>query len=344
MAETNLLGTGMTLGGAAAFASDQLAMRLRFLEPAFVGTPWMLSASLLFNRARDFFGNAGTLYDDRSSPDVTRFALVRYDRFGGSVGVGHDLGLSTQLWVHQRLETIDASAPREASHLRGGVRTPIDFSILRGQSVLSTLRATFQYDSRDKPLLTTSGVLATVSGEIALGPLGSDYDYQRVDLRVAQWTRLPWDHSLKLEAFAGAITGYAPFFEQYYVNDFCDFLATRLLGLNFDRRPPPNFLGNAIGEVRRGQYALKVGAEYRIPLYRGARSVYGIDLFASAGAYLLASKEDLDDPVQNYSGAARIPVDLTGNAGVRMDTSAGGFSFAFSSLLGFMPIRREAVP
>jgi hypothetical protein len=37
-------------------------------------------------------------------------------------------------------------------------------------------------------------------------------------------------------------------------------------------------------------------------------------------------------------------MDLTGNLGLRMQTSAGGFAFAFSNVIGFFPIRSEARP
>ena len=53
VAETNLAGTGITLGGAMAVASHQLALRVRFLDPAFLGSSWMVGGSLLYNR-RDY--------------------------------------------------------------------------------------------------------------------------------------------------------------------------------------------------------------------------------------------------------------------------------------------------
>jgi hypothetical protein len=139
--------------------------------------------------------------------------------------------------------------------------------------------------------------------------------------------------------FAGAISGNAPFFEQYYVGDFSDFLPSRILGVNFDRRPPLNFLGTDIVEVRYGKYAVKLAGEYRVPLFRGHRSIYGIDFFASMGIYGVAGTRDITNPPVGYSGLARVPIDLTGNFGFRMDTSAGGFVFAFSNVLGFIPVR-----
>ncbi len=345
VAETNLAGTGITLGSAVGLAQDQLALRVRFLDPAFLGSHWMISGQLLFNDAKDYFGNAGVLYDDpsqiKSHPD---YAVVSYERFGGNLGVGKDLSVSTQLWLHYRLESINAELPRSAAHLRGIDNGPILFDILGGRSILSTVRATLQHDTRDSPFLPTRGWFASVTGEVALAPFGSDYGFQRMDVHASRWWALPWDHVVRLELFGGAITGDAPFFEQYYVGDFSDFLPGRVLGLNFDRRPPPNFLDTSIVEVRYGHYAGKIGGEYRIPLYRGHRSVYGIDLFGSAGIYAVAHRRDIEHPPRGYSKLQLIPVDLTANVGFRMDTSAGGFTFAFSNVLGFIPVRREGGP
>ena len=340
VAETNLLGTGITLGGALAIAQDQYALRVRFLDPAFLGSSWMTSGMLLYNDARDFFGNASILKDDPTDQGSSASAVVSYKRFGGSVGIGRDLSIATQFWLNYRLESIEASYPLEASHHRGFATEPIDFDIVRGRSVLSTLRATLDYDSRDTPFLPTRGWRASITAEVGLLPAASDYEYQRIELQASHWWHLPWhDHVFRLELFGGAIAGNAPFFEQYYVGDFSDFLPSRVLGVNFDRRPAKNLLGTDIVEVRYGQYAAKVAGEYRIPLFRGHRSIYGIDLFASAGLYSVAGARDITDPPEGYSGLSRIPVDLTGNLGFRMDTSAGGFVFAFSNVLGFVPVR-----
>jgi outer membrane protein insertion porin family len=339
VAETNVAGTGITLGGAFGIAAEQLALRVRFLDPAFLGSRWMTSGSLLFNDAKDFFGNSGVRKIDLSQLQaVDGRAVVSYTRFGGNVGVGRDLSVPTQLWFHYRLETIDADVPSGASHLRSGVREPIQFSIIPGRSVLSTARLTLLHDTRDQPFLPTRGWSVAITGESGL-PFGSDYVYQRLDIDTSRWWQLPWaDHVLRLQLFGGAIGGDAPFFEQYYVNDFSDFRPARVLGLNFDRRPPPDFFQTAIVEVRRGHYAAKVGLEYRIPLYRGQRAVYGIDFFASSGLYAVAGRRDLTHPPRRFSGAARIPIDLTANLGFRMDTSAGGFVFAFANAIGLLPV------
>ncbi len=94
VAETNLLGTGITLGSAMAVAEEQLALRVRFLDPAFLGSSWMTSGTLLYNDARDFFGNAQVLKDDPTGTSSSQSAVVNYKRFGGSLGVGRDLSIS----------------------------------------------------------------------------------------------------------------------------------------------------------------------------------------------------------------------------------------------------------
>jgi outer membrane protein insertion porin family len=343
VAETNLAGTGITLGAATAIAQNQFALRVRFLDPAFLGSSWLVNGHLLYNDANDFFGNARVRNTNPAQEGaVSDYAVVSYTRFGGMVGVGRDLSQTTQLWVNYRLETIDATVPLQASHLRGFDTEPIDYDIVPGRSVLSTLRGTLQHDTRDHPFLPTRGWYVNLTGEVALLPAALDYSYQRLQLSTSTWWKLPWkQHVARLELFGGAITGDAPFFEQFYVGDFSDFLPDRVLGLNFDSRPPQNFLGTQIVEVRYGEYALKLGGEYRIPLYRGRRSIYGIDLFGSGGIYAVAGERDLTDPPRGYSGLALIPIDVTANLGFRMDTSAGGFVFAFSNVLGFVPVRGE---
>lgn len=334
-ADTNLAGTGITLGGAVAVATDQLALRVRFLDPAVLGSHWMMGGTLLFNDAKDFFGNANVQYYPGQLRGVPAYAVVEYTRLGGSLGIGRDLSVATQAWFHYRLESIDASVPF-ASHLRGGVTEPIEFDIIPGRSVLSAARVTVQHDTRDQPFLPTRGWFVSLTGEVTV-PF-SDYSYQRVDVDASRWWKLPWkQHVLRLQMFGGAIAGDAPFFEQYYVNDFTDFRPGRVLGLNFDRRPPPDFFHTAIIEVRRGEYAAKLGLEYRIPLYRGARSVYGIDLFLSSGLYAVAGRRDINRPPRGFSGVQRVPFDFTANLGFRMDTSAGGFVFAFANTIGLLP-------
>jgi outer membrane protein insertion porin family len=339
--ETNLAGTGIALGGAFAIADSQLALRARLADPQFLRSNWVAETELLYNAARDFFGNRDVQVEQDGSTTGENFAVAPYKRFGGRIAAGHDLDISSQVVFGYRLEKIDVdpSLPRAASDYRGLDIEPIDFMLIRGSSVLSTLSATYVNDTRDEPFLPTRGHRIVVATEAALTPLGSDYPYAKLTLRASQWLPLPWGHVLQLEGFTGGVFGNAPLFERFYVGDLSDLLPDRVLDLNFDRRPAPNYLGTDIVEIRYGNYAAKVDAEYRIPLYRGTRSIYGVDLFASFGVYGLANEADLVNPARGYQGFATVPIDLTFNAGLRIETQAGGFVFGVSNLVGLIPVR-----
>ena len=341
VAETNLAGTGITLGAGVGVAADQFALETRFADPAVMGSPWMINASLRYINARDYFGNKEVSFESPhlEQREVTDYAVVDYTRFGGTVGVGHEVSLSTRVFLDYNLERVEATVPTAASHVRGETREPIDFDILPGSSVLSSLRASLSYDTRDAPFLPTQGSLGNVRGTIGAPPLGSSYSYQKLEASWTSWWKLPWRHIIGLEARIGAVAGDAPFFEKFYVGDFTDLLPGRFLGLNPDRRQPPNYFGTDIAEVRYGDYAARLATEYRIPLYSGGGTVYGIDFFAGGGIYGAATQRELDDPPSGYEGAERIPIDLTYNLGLRIETFVGGFSVAFSNLLGLLPAR-----
>jgi outer membrane protein assembly factor BamA len=338
--ETNLAGTGIALGGAFAVADQQLALRASLADPNFLGSSWYAEGEILYSDARDFFGNSDVLVAGQSSFGQD-FAILPYKRFGGRITAGHDLGVTSQIYLDYRLEGIDASVPAAASDHRGDQVEPIDFMLIDGSSVLSTLRATFVNDTRDDPFLPTQGHRLDASIEASLTPLGSDYPYTKLVLKGSQWFSLPWGHVLQLRGFAGAVFGNAPLFERFYVGDLSDLLPDRALDLAFDRRPAPNLLTTDIVEIRYGNYAAKLDVEYRVPVYRGARSIYGIDVFASAGVYALANEEDFVDPPQGYTGFGTWPLDLTFNAGLRIDTQAGGFVLGISNFFGLIPVRGQ---
>jgi outer membrane protein assembly factor BamA len=338
--ETNLAGTGVALGGAFAVADEQLALRVRLADPQFLRSNWVAETEVLYSAARDFFGNRDVLVDDPTQP-VEDFAVAQYKRFGGRVGAGHDLGISSTIFLQYRLEKIDASLPRAASDNRGVEVEPIDFMLPNGSSILSSLRATFVNDTRDEPFLPSRGRRLEASLDASLSPLGSDYTYTRLQLHASQLFGLPWGHVLQLHAFAGGIFGDAPLFERFYVGDLSDLLPDRVLDLSFDRRPAPNIFNTDIVEIRYGNYAAKLDAEYRVPLYRGRRSIYGVDFFGGLGFYGLANEQDFVDHARGYTGLSTWPVDFTFNAGLRIETQAGAFVLGISNLVGLIPVRGQ---
>ncbi len=312
--ETNLAGSGAALGGAFAVADGQLALRARLADPQLLRTTWDARTELLYNAAVDYFGDHGARVEESDpSRKLSNVALLPYKRFGGRLSGGHDLATFSQIQFAYRLEKIDA---------------PL------GSSILSTVGATFVNDTRDEPFLPTGGHHIDAEFEASLAPFGSDYPYAKLVLNASRWFALPWGHVAHIEGFAGAVFGEAPLFESFYVGDLSDLLPDRVLDLNFDRRPALNLLGTSVVESRYGSYAAKANAEYRVPLYRGIRSIYGVDVFGSFGLYALATDAHFLGRLPGYTGLASIPVDLTFNAGLRIDTQAGGFVFGVSNIVG----------
>lgn len=341
-AETNLFGTGISLGVATAFSTDQHGLALRFLDPAFLGSNWMLEGEVLRNKGLGFFGNSNVRWDDPTQTDVVRRqAVVSYLRRGATIGVGRDLGVSTQVWGHFRAERLTAYTPRATSHEYGGETEPLLFDIMKGDSTQATLRLSLLHDTRDKPILPSSGWIVHSSVEAGLRPILSDYAYQKIDVSVARHFPLNYGHVFSLFGFVGLIAGDAPFMERYYVGDLSDFRPDRVLGLAFDDRPAPNILGTTVSETRYGDYAARLTGEYRIPVYRGNHSVYGVDIFVGGGLFAIASQRQLDRPPRNVDGLRLVPVDLTASLGATLDTSLGGFSLSISNLVGFADLGRD---
>jgi len=198
------------------------------------------------------------------------------------------------------------------------------------------------HDTRDEPFLPTRGWHVLGLAEASLTPLGSDYPYAKLVFRGSRWMPLAWDHVLRIEGILGSVFGDAPLFDKFYVGDYTDLRPHRALDLAFDRRAAPNFFSTAIAEVRYGDYAARINAEYRIPLYRGRQSIYGVDFFGSVGLYAVANGRDIVRPARGYAGFQQAPVDLTFNLGLRMDTAAGGIALGIANFLGFIPIRSGA--
>ncbi len=334
-AEHNLAGTGIALGAGVAVAADQIALRAHVEDPSFVGTRWSALLGVLYVGAVDFFGSRAVIVSP--AQPGSDFASIVYKRYGGTIGAGHGLGRFSQVAVSYHLEQIDATVPTAASELRGDTREPIDFSILPGKSFLSTLAASLTYDSRDMPFLARRGWLASAAVTAGVPPLGSAYGYARVELGAQRYWELPWKHVIRASAFLGGIAGDAPFFEKFYIGDFTDLIPDRVLDLTPDRRQPPNLLNTDIVEERFGDYAAKLDVEYRIPIFTGKHTIYGIDAFVSGGLWGVATRKDLTDPPSGYTGFHRVPIDLTYNLGLRFDTSLGGATIALSNLIGLVP-------
>jgi len=217
----------------------------------------------------------------------------------------------------------------------GGRSAPIKFGATNGDSVLSLVAVTVERDTRSDPVLPQRGSLVSVSGEASSGIVGSGYDYFKLSARYDAFFPVRWGHVISAQLRGGVVFGEAPFFEKFFIGDWSDLVPGRALGLNFSTLPSRDIFNTAIDSKRYEEFALRVSGEYIIPWFRGGRWLYGGDFFFNVGVILLTSRSEIR--IRDRSLAESIPVDLTLDAGLRLDTRIGIFRFSLGNALGRIP-------
>jgi outer membrane protein insertion porin family len=329
LSETNFLGHGINLGAGfvasttpdVAGATRGLGLRLRGVVPP-IGGPYgfSLSATALYNDGSEYYRLPGTPDDD---PAPSNFVADRVKRAGGVLGVGKDFRSHLHAGLDFREEAVSAVLPQG--------QPTIDFMVKDGSSRVGSITASVDFDTRSDPILPRSGMRIALSTEIAAGLLGSHYDYVKAVAEGSFFRPMPRGHALGLHVFAGAIFGNAPYFDRFFIGDLNLLLPRRALGINFSTLSSRNLLGTSIAHHRYDEFAGRVLVEYAIPIWRRRGFVYGGDAFAAVGVLGLASAGDFIPPGQ--SGLRALPIDLTGDLGLRLDTHIGIFTISFANAL-----------
>jgi outer membrane protein assembly factor BamA len=340
IADTNFIGRGLQLGGAALVTAApempggqiQYALRLQLFNPRVARTPLFFGAGLKFNDASEPFRVAGADWDGRPS----NFVAVRYRRGGGVAGIGAELGGFSRLRAEYHYERVETELPRPLIRIHeDGHASPIDPGLIGGGANLSMLSFTFERDTRADPVLTPSGSRLTLENQFALGVLGSSWDFFKLTITYQQWVRLRWGHVLSFGALMGIIVGDAPIFERYFLGDLDPLMPSRALGLTTSTLSPRNLMKSGIARERYAPLAGRIMIEYAIPLFRGGRQVYGCDIFFDVGVVALATYDDFR--VRQAGGWEAVPIDLILDAGVRLDTVIGTFNLSLANTLGRLP-------
>jgi outer membrane protein insertion porin family len=336
--ETNFLGRGINLG-AGFVASTRpnvpdavagLGLRLHGSSPELPGLFGLsLAATGLYNDASEFYRASGA----DSDPDPAKFVAVRTRRVGGMLGAGRSLGHQVRVFADFREEAVSATFPgTRVRLLDDGLTTqPIDFEVRQGGSRVGSLTLTIDYDTRSDPVLPRSGGRLVASLEGAHAILGSSYDFVKGQVQASVYQRMPHGHALGFHLFAGGITGDAPYFDRFFVGDLNLLLPRRALGINFSTLPSRNVLGTAIAGHRYDDFAGRLLVEYAIPIWRRHGFVYGGDAFAAFGLFALAESDDFHGP--DRFDWSHLPIDLTGDIGLRLDTYVGVFTVSIANAL-----------
>ncbi|HET6150710.1 MAG TPA: BamA/TamA family outer membrane protein [Polyangia bacterium] len=334
--ETNFLGRGINVGAGFVLstkpkvpqAERAVGLRLHGSLPEVRSLGVSLSLTGLYNDGSEFFRAMGADTD----PDPLKFVAARTRRAGGILGAGKSLGRSLRVFADLREETVSSTFPiPRVRQLPGGQTAPIDFDIEAGRSHVGSLALTFDFDTRSDPILPRSGGRLVASLEGAHGWLGSSYDFVKTLVQASVYQRMPRGHALGFHLLAGAVFGEAPYFDRFFVGDLNLLLPRRALGINFSTLPSRNVLGTGVARHRYDDYAGRLLVEYAIPIWRRHGFVYGGDAFAALGIFALASRPDFDLP--DPFAWRNLPLDLTADLGLRLDTYVGVFTISIANAL-----------
>ncbi len=340
IAENNFLGRGISVEGAFVLGADpgvergqiQQSYRLRARSHQLGGSSLSLCTTFLYLDGNEFFHRSGP----DESADPKDYISTRYRRIGGAVGIGFHLLRYTRMYATYRGEAVKADVPSGAvRHLPEGGGHPINFDIINGHSFLSGISVSVERDTRSDTVLPGSGSLFTFSGDLSSVILGSSYNYGKFSASYQVFFPLSWGHAWSVQGFGGVLFGEAPFFEKFFIGDFNDLVPGRSLGLNFSTLPSRNIFKNSIVSKRYEKIALRVMGEYIIPWFRGGEYFYGGDFFFNVGLLSLFSQDDYE--LRDRSVLESVPLDLTFNAGLRLDTRIGIFHFSLGNTLGRIP-------
>jgi outer membrane protein insertion porin family len=335
--ETNFLGRGINLGAGFVASTNPrvpgaepgLGLRLHGSLPELRGLGVSLAATGLYNDGSEFYRASGSDKD----ADPAKFVAVRTRRAGGVLGAGRSVGRLIHLFADLREETVNAGFPATRTRLLdGGAQAPIDFDVHEGRSHVGSLTFTLDFDTRSDPILPRSGGRLVASLEGAHAVLGSSYDFAKALVQASVYQKMPFGHALGFHVLGGAIFGDAPYFDRFFVGDLNLLLPRRALGINFSTLPSRDVLRTGIARHRYDDYAGRVLVEYAVPIWRRHGFVYGGDMFAALGVFALASDGDFDGP--DRFAWRNLPIDMTADVGLRLDTYVGVFTISIANALG----------
>ncbi|MBW2532864.1 MAG: BamA/TamA family outer membrane protein, partial [Deltaproteobacteria bacterium] len=337
VADRSFLGTGVDVSAAGVVSREQWGYRLRFSDLHFLESDFGLRCEGLFAHARDFFGTRNVIDEEGGDGTTSAYAEMWYDRAGGRLGTGYALRGDSFLTVDYRFEVINNTEVDPGTHLSYGERRPIEFGhLVPGHSTLSGTVFGVLHDTRDSSLLSSVGSRTAFQVELYSEVLGSEYEFSKFTLGHDHYFPLGRGHTIKLGLFAGLIMGDAPFFDQFFVGDFSAFVPSRVLELNFSHLHP-SLLDTSVKEMRYEDLAASLGVEYSLPFFRGSGFVYGLDGFVGVGLFALASRQDLSHDPEGYSGYRVVPMDLTADLGIKLDTEIGLFVVSLANLFRLIP-------
>jgi outer membrane protein insertion porin family len=307
--ENNLFGRGVHAGAGFVVGRERRSLELRFFVPDLSNTPLQLSGSAILLNGAELL--------DQSNPDGE---LLKYKRYGGTLGVGIGVAPAQRVSLTYRLESVSAD------------RLPnLDPAILRqapsiqfDDSVLSTLSLTYERDTRDEAFVPTQGHRVALGVELGTSLIGSSYEFSKYTAEYQHAFLLFGQHSLIVSAFGGLVQGHAPFFDQFFISDYAFFAFGR------DSLPRNNEL-NFSESNDYDDLIINANVSYHIPLQSGGSLLIRTFFYGGVAVTATASLDELQEDPSGRGTGGKIPVSF--DAGVEFDTFVGNFTLSVAYIV-----------
>lgn len=338
--ERNLLGLGVAVGagfiyaaeGGPAGARPQWALELRAADPSVLGTRWGAHGSFTLVRGSEAYRVAG----EGGDPSDEEQRAFPYRRFGIRAGTTYNASALTRLSAGIRAEQLDATLPIAPTRaLPDGRVVALDLRLDPGTSHVMSASFGFDRDTRPDPILPHSGGHLAFGAELGTVLFGGDYQFASLFGRYEHyWPLFGARHAIAIKLAGGVVIGGAPRFDRIHIADVNRMLTPRALGLVLSTAGPLDLLGTRPDKPPYGDLGGSASLEYAVQLFRGrgAKRVYGGDLFFGVGVWGLA--EDADLRARDASVWSSLPIDLYADVGIRLDTDIGVFELTIANALG----------
>jgi outer membrane protein insertion porin family len=333
LAETNFLGRGVTVGGSFVVGKARRALELRAFAPSISGTPLQVSGSAILLQGAEVLDE-----EDLEGQQLT------YRRLGGTFGVGFRVGVAQRVSLIYRLESVraDRLPNLDPALLRQAPSIQFD------DSVLSSLTARYERDTRDDPFVPTQGNRVALTAEVGTTLIGSTYEFSKYTAELSQAFLLFEDHSLELHFFGGLVQGRTPFFNQFFISDFA------YVAWNRDSLPRSAQL-NFSESNDYDDLIASAGAVYSVPILWGrdapgpgdeapalealaepeaSPSMYRMWLYGGVELTATGSLDELQEDPTGRGVGGTVPLSI--DVGVKLDTFIGNFTVSLSYLLNLV--------
>lgn len=217
------------------------------------------------------------LFDKRLALNLEGYYRTReyseYDqtRAGGSIGISKHVPWVGRVGLFYNLEQVSLDDFLEGDYYFADYPDKMfKYSDEDDKYLLGSLKLTWTYDTRNNPMIPTSGTRAVAFGKLYNSAFGSDYDMYELDFNFRNYQSLPWGHVLSFYAHAKVIDSFGddeviPIGNRYFLGG-----GRETRGYKY-RDIGPKLLPAETDSKKRhrpygGQTFLSASVEYTIPL------------------------------------------------------------------------------